>query len=375
MRKFVITLLLFAAISASAQVAYNIKGQWNGQAGQSVYLMKAVAKDSVAAIDSAKVAADFSFALNGTIPFIDRLYVGCGSKDKEGVLIDGTPLTTTIETVTTTLKNGKTRTYNKIKVAGKREQAVLEEGDKLATTLAFFQLGKMMTVSKALETNDSAAIDSAKYKVEMIDSLTNMAIRQYMDSTKDDIASVFFFDRYLIRNLEIAEVEQYFNALSPRVKQSHPGMALQQQIESLRAVNIGGIAPNIELPTPDGSTFSLRSLRGKVVLLDFWASWCGPCLAELPNVKKLYEAYHSKGLEILGVSLDEKHENWTNMIQKKGMPWHHVSSLMGWKCPVAALYNVTGIPRMYIIDPEGKIIAQDLRGEELAAKMKEIFGE
>lgn len=368
-------LMLCAAAKATAQTPYNIQGSWNGKAGRPVYLLKAVTADSVAPIDSAKVAADFSFTLQGTLPYADRLYIGCGGKDKEAVMIDGTPLTASIETKTTTHKNGKTKTYDNIKVEGGRQQSVLEEGEKLATTLAFFSLGKMMTVSKALESNDSAAIDSAKFKVEMIDSLSHMAIRQYMDSTKADIASVYFFDRYLMRNLGIDEVEGYFNALSQQVRESHPGKALQERIASLRAVNIGGIAPNIELPTPDGGTFSLKSLRGKVVLLDFWASWCGPCLAELPNVKKLYEAYHGKGLEILGVSLDEKRENWMNMIQKKGMPWHHVSSLKGWKCPVAARYNVTGIPRMYIIDPQGKIIAQDLRGEELANKMKEIFGE
>ena len=101
-------------------------------------------------------------------------------------------------------------------------------------------------------------------------------------------------------------------------------------------------------------------------MLDFWASWCGPCLREVPNVKAIYEKYHDKGFEIFGVSLDETAGPWKAAIKKNDMNWHHVSSLKGWECPVAKQYNVTGIPRMYIIDPEGKIIAQDLRGEELA---------
>lgn len=117
----------------------------------------------------------------------------------------------------------------------------------------------------------------------------------------------------------------------------------------------------------------LSSLRGKYVLLDFWASWCGPCLGEMPNVKHLYAKYHKKGLEIYGVSLDDKADKWKAAIAKHELKWNHVSSLKGWNCPVAKEYNVTGIPRMYIIDPSGRIIAQDLRGEDLANKMAELF--
>mgnify|MGYP000404569907 CR=1 FL=1 len=128
----------------------------------------------------------------------------------------------------------------------------------------------------------------------------------------------------------------------------------------------GADAPDITLNTIDGKPFALKDLRGRYVVLDFWASWCGPCLREVPNVKAIYEKYHDKGFEIFGVSLDETAGPWKAAIKKNDMNWHHVSSLKGWECPVAKQYNVTGIPRMYIIDPEGKIIAQDLRGEELA---------
>ena len=93
----------------------------------------------------------------------------------------------------------------------------------------------------------------------------------------------------------------------------------------------------------------------------------------MPNLKKIYDKYHSKGLEILGVSLDDKLDDWKNAIARKGLNWKHISSLKGWKCPVTKLYNVTGIPRMYIIDETGKIIAQDLRGEKLMEKMDELF--
>ena len=109
------------------------------------------------------------------------------------------------------------------------------------------------------------------------------------------------------------------------------------------------------------------------MLLDFWASWCGPCMAEMPNVKEIYRKYHDKGLEILGVSLDSKKEPWVNAIEKNELNWNHVSTLNKFDCPIAQRFRVTGIPRMYIIDKDGKIIAQDLRGEALSKKMDELF--
>lgn len=372
MRKIILAAMVMMSAAATAQVKYDISGQWTNGSGKTVFLMYDFAADSVRAMDSVRVGADNTYRLQGTVGHEQRMYVS-GGGDKEEVYVDGTPLTVDIETKESARKKGTY--FDNFTAKGGRQQAVLAEGKLLSGTMAFFQLGKMLTLSKAVESGDSLEMDSAMFKINVIDSLTTLAVKNYMDTTRNDVATTVFFDRYLLQKLSIDEVKAFYNQLGDNVKQSYPGQQLKKKIEDLDAVNVGGIAPNIELPGPDGKPFSLKSLRGKVVLLDFWASWCGPCLAELPNVKAIYEKYHPKGLEILGVSLDEKQEAWTGMIAKKGMPWHHVSSLKGWKCPVAKRYNVTGIPRMYIIDAEGRIVAQDLRGEALAEKMKEIFGE
>ena len=108
-------------------------------------------------------------------------------------------------------------------------------------------------------------------------------------------------------------------------------------------------------------------------LLKIGASWCGPCLREVPNLKRIYEQYHPKGLEILGVSLDRTYDPWVKAIKDKGLVWHHVSSLKEFEDPIARQFHVNAIPRMFILDEKGKIIAQDLRGEELANKIKELF--
>ena len=234
------------------------------------------------------------------------------------------------------------------------------------------QLGKMMAAGK-VDYSDQAAVDSLKHMFHVLDSALTASIRNYMDSTRDAYASTYFFESYLMDNYMFEEVQDFYNHLTDRVKQSAPGVKLRQNIDEMGMVSVGGIAPNFRAATPDGQELSLYSLRGHVVLLDFWASWCGPCMAEMPNVKEIYKKYHDRGLEILGVSLDSKKEPWVAAIEKNELNWKHVSTLNKFDCPIAQRFRVTGIPRMYIIDKEGKIVAQDLRGEALAQKMEELF--
>jgi len=151
---------------------------------------------------------------------------------------------------------------------------------------------------------------------------------------------------------------------------------IKEQITKLRgAAGVGAVAPNIEGPTPEGTTKSLEQLRGKYVLIDFWASWCGPCRRENPNVVRLYNKYKDKGFEILGVSLDKSKDRWKAAIKKDNLTWHHVSDLKGWRSKYAKLYGVRGIPYTVLVDKEGKIIGKRLRGHTLEAKLKSIFGE
>lgn len=374
MKRFYGLCILLSAVSMTvAQVPYQIKGTWDNGTGKTVYLQKYITADSLQTVDSVKVAQDFSFSLKGQVKEEQRMTISCSPRNKAEIFVNTTPLQVTIREKTVTDKKGRTRNTCQIAVKGGREQEVLKSGETLSTTASFFQLGKMITLSQALDSKDTTAIDSAKYKVAMIDSLITRSVQNYMDSTRNDITSTYFFERYLMTNQTLDEVQAFYDNLTDRVKKSAPGLALKQKMEDMQQVNIGGMAPNFELTTPDGKKLSLYDLRGHIVLLDFWASWCGPCLAEVPNLKAIYEKYHGKGLEILGVSLDEKEAAWKGAIERKGLTWQHVSSLKGWKCPVAQRFKVTGIPRMYIIDAEGKIIAQDLRGEKLAEKMDELF--
>lgn len=144
-------------------------------------------------------------------------------------------------------------------------------------------------------------------------------------------------------------------------------------VKAMASTALGQMAPDINLPSPDGTPIALSSLKGKVVLIDFWASWCGPCRKEMPNVVKAYAKFKSKGFEIYGVSLDKEKDRWVEAIAKDGITWPQVSDLLQWSSSVVGLYNIQGIPYTVLIDKEGKILAKNLRGEELDKKLTEVL--
>ena len=152
-----------------------------------------------------------------------------------------------------------------------------------------------------------------------------------------------------------------------------PVAEIAKQALGLRTFSVGAEAPLFTAETPEGESLALESLRGKIVLLDFWASWCGPCRKENPNVVKVYEKYREQGFEILGISLDRTKAAWLGAIEKDGLEWLHVSDLKGWKSEYSNLYGVRSIPHTVLLDREGKIIARNLRGPALEAKLAEVF--
>lgn len=148
---------------------------------------------------------------------------------------------------------------------------------------------------------------------------------------------------------------------------------IKERIELLKKVDIGQMAPEFSMPDSNGKNINLSSYKGKLLLVDFWASWCSPCRAENPGIVKVYNEFHSKGFYILGVSLDKKKESWLKAVADDQLSWEHVSELKGWDCSAGKLYGINSIPANVLVDPEGKIIARNIFGDELRKKLAELI--
>jgi peroxiredoxin len=168
------------------------------------------------------------------------------------------------------------------------------------------------------------------------------------------------------------EASKLYKQLGPVAKASGPGRSINKFMTTWDKTAIG-TKPEFAQADAAGKQVKLSDFRGKYVLVDFGASWCGPCRAENPNVVAMYSKYHSQGFEVLGVSLDSKKEPWLKAIETDGLAWTQLSDLQGWKNAVAVQYGIAAVPQNFLVDPQGKVVAKNLRGEELQAKLAQLF--
>ena len=238
---------------------------------------------------------------------------------------------------------------------------------------------------KALEDKQKAAtpeqqnspefIKQAKADEKAIDQQSAATDKKFIQENPDSFISLNALESFAY-SADYVDIEPLFNALSPALKQTEAGKKLAERMPKLKAVALGATAPEFAEADTSGKVIKLSSFRGKYVLIDFWASWCGPCRRENPNVVQAYNHYKNQKFTILGVSLDRPNakEKWLAAIHKDGLTWNQVSDLKFWDSKAAALYAVRGIPQNFLLDPNGKIIAKNLRGDDLETKLAEIFG-
>ena len=169
------------------------------------------------------------------------------------------------------------------------------------------------------------------------------------------------------------KADSLFSVLDPVLRSGKTAVSIRDYIAKEKKTSIGALSPDFSLSDSSGKKIPLSSLKGKYVLLDFWASWCGPCRQENPNVVQAYRSFKDKGFTVFGVSLDRDRKSWLKAINADGLTWGHVSDLKYWGSEAAILYGINAIPRNFLLDPEGKIIARDLRGPALIEKLNEIF--
>lgn len=282
---------------------------------------------------------------------------------------------------------------------------ILEPGDELViqadadnlihnlTISGSEQTGLLYTAMNAMSKYDTK-LDSItkKYQVLQKNSIDIKAATrmrtQYsnISDEKTEFISKFIHDNpgslaclFLTEKIKLEEHYQVFSYLDSALYKKYPDNTfvknLHARIESEGKLAIGAIAPELELPDPDSNLVKLSSLRGKIVLIDFWAGWCGPCRRENPNLVNLYSKYKDKGFEIYGVSLDKTRASWLGAIKADNITWLQVSDLKYWSSEPAKLYHVGSIPHTYLLDRDGRIIAKKLRGKALEEKLEELLGD
>ncbi|WDF77133.1 TlpA disulfide reductase family protein [Mucilaginibacter sp. KACC 22773] len=237
----------------------------------------------------------------------------------------------------------------------------------------------------ALEKEYQAASEEQRKSKEFSEAIDkkSSALRQeqkavYLEFIKgnpNSLVSLFALKIYAGAVPDVAQVEPVFNTLSVSVRSSKMGTEYGAEIARMKRTAIGAIAPDFTQTDTSGRAVSLHDYKGKYVLLDFWASWCGPCRAENPNVVKNFNAYKDKGFTVLGVSLDQPNakDKWVKAVHDDHLEWTQVSDLKGWKNEAAQLYAVKAIPQNFLIGPDGTIIGKDLHGDGLSKKLAEIF--
>ena len=225
---------------------------------------------------------------------------------------------------------------------------------------------------EAMSKNDAETIKRIQLDAMNLETQQAEKVKEMITSMGDSFASLAAIGLLNPKN-DFPFIDELISKLNTNYPGTSSIMQMKQQLDEMRALSVGQVAPDFELPDPDGKMVKLSDLRGKYVLIDFWAAWCKPCRQENPNVVRLYNQYKDKGFEVFGVSLDRTKEDWVKAIADDQLTWTHVSDLKYFNSAAAELYKIEAIPATYMIDPDGKIIARDLRGPSLENKLAELF--
>jgi peroxiredoxin len=358
MKKIFFALLLLPTLVFAQTNGFTLTGKITGIKDGEVKLTSTQDQPQTIAAGNIK---DGAFTLNGMVPEPGLYYLIVGKEQPQHIYVENAAIKV----------SGTQKDIKNLKVEGSKSHKDFEDFKNTFNPL-FNDLNLIAAaINKANDATQRA--DLMKKYHDAIDKLSN-AVEQFIASKPNSFVSPFllYVTSQALDNPIV--MEQRFNKLAANVQNSQIGTSLKQYIEYNKVGIVGSNALELSLPDTNGQTISLSSFKGKYVLLDFWASWCKPCRMENPNVVKAYNKFNTKNFTIVGVSLDKDKQPWLDAIKSDKLTWTHISDLQFWNSVAAQTYHVNSIPQNFLIDPNGKIIARNLRGEELEAKLCEVLG-
>ncbi|RLD77748.1 MAG: hypothetical protein DRJ10_11405 [Bacteroidetes bacterium] len=387
MRKLLLIGLLFSVMYScnTGTNEFLVKGKLENADGKTIFLSEYTESGPVT-VDSAQIDKKGEFKLKGNTSYPQFFMLRTAPNQGITLIIDSADvlkISGDFEDLAMTYEVDGSENMKLVKELDKQLQVSLNKIDSL---------GKIYQ-----EFGTENEIDSVK-KAELDDEFKTIFNTQkefskaFVDKNVSSFVSMMALSQQIAQRVPVFNITEdlaYFEKVDKALFEKYPNskdvLSLHKFIEQIKnptqqqqpatSFGIGNEVPNITENNPDGKKLSLSSLRGNYVLLDFWAGWCRPCRMESPNLVVNYNKYHKKGFEIFQVSLDQKREMWTDAIEKDKLgQWNHVSDLGYWQSVHARAYNIMSIPASYLLDPEGKVIGINLRGEQLGAKLMEIYG-
>lgn len=354
---------------------YNIRVKLNEVKSESCILIGYNVNNSMH-VDTVYANTKNEFVLIGEIPPVNRAFINLAHHK-----LDPTMPPNNDDGISVYLEEGELLITGKdsLKTAVISGTPTNEDLQKLNTISAKYD-AKVSVLnaeySKAMEAGNKTRASELETEYAEIMANKKEAEMAFVESHNNSLVSLDWVRRNVNVIQEKSLATKLYNSFTDEIKKSPAGVIYSNILGQTKGADIGYDAPDFSAKQPNGQSLSLRSLRGKYVLLDFWASWCGPCRRENPNVVKAYNSYKDKNFTVLGYSLDgggNALKSWMEAIEKDGLIWNQISDLAGWNSLPVQLYGINSVPTNFLIDPNGKIIAKNLRGEDLENKLKEIL--
>ena len=368
---FILSISLFIiSCKQESNTGFLIQGNIdNAQNNSLVKLIRTENRQEII-LDSTRINGN-TFQLKGNVDGADIYFLAIdGVQENIPIIVENETIDLTIyadSIFASTIKGGKENAYFNEYQSFMR--SLSNRNNKLS---ADFQAAQQQQdtekIAELRTTYDSLMRENDAYEIGFLSENTNSTL-----------AALILEGNLNGKKYSLNKIKDIYADFSDSVKETRAGKTISDYITTNQKLAIGSPAPEFSGPTPNGEIIALKDIKGKVTIIDFWAAWCGPCRRENPNVVKVYEKYHDKGLEIIGVSLDGNPKQkgakdaWLNAIEKDNLTWYHVSNLQYFNDPIAKQFNISSIPATFIIDEEGLIVAKNLRGQALEDKIKELL--